>query len=211
MPSATRINFPSIRGKANPRASWHHRSSAVGCPCPRQITSLVIPSGLQLKNSIKSQPAQTSPPLHSMVGAGWRERPGAGASLSATAWRFGLMDCFFPLFLVRVAIPKHGGCSTSVGAPSWQGNREGERKSPGKSLRQHHRPPWVSIAAFTLECKGSTELSSLPAAGIGLQPWLAPGSEGHLVPACAAGEERSVPTWSGGEVQGHTSCPPPGR
>lgn len=102
------------------------------------------------------------------------------------------MDCFFPLFLVRVAIPKHGGCSTSVGAPSWQGNRERERKSPGKSLRQHHRPPWVSIAAFTLECKGSTELSSLPAAGIGLQPWLAPGSEGHLVPACAAGEERGL-------------------
>lgn len=38
------------------------------------------------------------------------------------------MDCFFPLFLVRVTIPKHGGCSTSVGAPSWQGDREGERK-----------------------------------------------------------------------------------
>lgn len=38
------------------------------------------------------------------------------------------MDCFFPLFLVRVGIPKHGGCSTNVCAPSWQGNREGVRK-----------------------------------------------------------------------------------
>lgn len=38
------------------------------------------------------------------------------------------MDCFFPLFLVRVAVLERGACSTNAGAPSWQGNREGARE-----------------------------------------------------------------------------------
>lgn len=39
---------------------------------------------------------------------------------------------------------------------------------------------------------------------IGLQPWPAPWDlKVTSYPACAAGEERSVPTWLGGEIQGH--------
>lgn len=42
-----------------------------------------------------------------------------------------------------------------------------------------------------------------------MQPWPAPWDlKVTSYPACAAGEKRSVPTWSGGEVQGHTADVP---
>lgn len=91
------------------------------------------------------------------------------------------MDCFFPLFLVRWLLHK---CRCTQLARE-QGRRKEGCKNPGKSLGQHHRPPWVSILAFTLECKCSTELSSLPAAdvgGSGCSLGRLPGSEGHLLP-----------------------------